>query len=403
MTGDTWIFVFGSVNCREWDLGIVIGRRNLIEGHEYAYLARCMAQLELFPLLPDKRLLIPGRRAINFMTARDGMSITGAVGQWEIWTDDQDGRRGLGETCGTAYQIRLFDTFLRMEGKSYYGDVIERMIYNTLFGAQSPDGRKIRYFTPLEGNREIFRQGQLLLSKQLSPDHRRVADVCFFICQAMEWQLTSTPLLKPKLRLIMGCRLNIRQETNYPSSGKISIYLDPASPARFPLQLRIPGWCNLATASINGTQWKKPIASGKFLSLDRIWAPGDQVVLEMQMPFRLVLGRKRQSGRVAVMRGPVVFCLNPDQKESLQTKDAADLTGIMIDPASLKLLNDDSIHPDGVACSVKAGNEGFAIGVSGELLLTLTEFPDPAGKAVYFRLPDNRLAVPDELLSGQGN
>ena len=31
----------------EWDLGIVIGRRDQIEGHVYAYLARCLAQLEL--------------------------------------------------------------------------------------------------------------------------------------------------------------------------------------------------------------------------------------------------------------------------------------------------------------------------------------------------------------------
>ena len=383
----------------EWNLGIVIGRRNLIEGHEYAYLARCMAQLEMFQFLPDKRLLNQSRRAINFMTAQDGMSITGAVGQWEIWTDDQDGRRGLGETCGTAYQIRLFDTFLRLEGKSYHGDVMERMIYNTLFGAQSPDGRKIRYFTPLEGNREYFDRDSYCCPNNY---RRIIAELPMFVFYLAAKGVAVNLYTSSEARIALndGVTLNIRQETNYPTSGKITLYLDPSVPSMFPLQLRIPGWCNLATASINGIQWKKPIVSGKFISLDRIWAAGDQVVLEMQMPFRLVLGRKRQSGRVAVMRGPVVFCLNPDQKDSLQTKDAADLTGIMIDSASLKLLTDNSIHPDGVACSVKAGNEGFAIGVSGELSLTLTEFTDPAGKAVYFRLPDYSVAVPDELLSG---
>ena len=58
----------------EWDLGIVIGRRELIEGHVYAYLARCLAQLELYRLQPDESCC--GRRGgpIHFMTAQDGMS-----------------------------------------------------------------------------------------------------------------------------------------------------------------------------------------------------------------------------------------------------------------------------------------------------------------------------------------
>ena len=75
------------------------------------------------------------------------------------------------------------------------------------------------------------------------------------------------------------------------------------------------------------------------------------------MPWRLVLGRKRQSGRAAVMRGPVVFCLNPAQNESLRNQDAADLGGIMIDPASLKDSPGGTVRPGGMACAVKAGDE----------------------------------------------
>ena len=41
---------------------------------------------------------------------------------------------------------------------------------------------------------------------------------------------------------------------------------------------------------------------------------------------------------------------------------------------------------------------GSAVGCSGNLTLKLTEFPDPDGKCVYFRLPDLSAAVPDELL-----
>ncbi len=136
-----------------WDLGIVIGRRPLIEGHIYAYLCRCLAQLELYRDMPDERLLSPTHRAIDFLTQGDGMTITGGCGQWEIWTDDQDGRGELGETCATAYQLRVYDNLLRLKGDSYYGDLMERTIYNALFAAQSPDGRQIRYYSPFEGPR----------------------------------------------------------------------------------------------------------------------------------------------------------------------------------------------------------------------------------------------------------
>lgn len=81
------------------------------------------------------------------------MLVTGAAGEFETWTNDQGGSKGLGETCATAYQLRFYDNLLRLEGSSRYGDLMERVIYNALFAAQSPDGRQIRYYTPLDGNR----------------------------------------------------------------------------------------------------------------------------------------------------------------------------------------------------------------------------------------------------------
>ncbi len=140
----------------DWQTGIVIGRRELLEGHSYSYLVRCLAQLELYRLQPDEKLLRLSRGAMHFLTARDGMAITGAAGQYEIWTEDQDGQGALGETCSTAYQLRLYDSLLRIEGHSRYGDLIERTIYNALFAAQSPDGRRIRYFVPLDGKRQYY-------------------------------------------------------------------------------------------------------------------------------------------------------------------------------------------------------------------------------------------------------
>ena len=46
------------------------------------------------------------------------------------------------------------------------------------------------------------------------------------------------------------------------------------------------------------------------------------MTLDMPMPLRLVLGRKRQAGRAAVMRGPLVFCLDPSTQKGLVAAQA---------------------------------------------------------------------------------
>jgi len=51
-----------------------------------------------------------------------------------------------------------------------------------------------------------------------------------------------------------------------------------------------------------------------------------------------------------------------------------------------------------VACRVSAWKPGFGLGDKADYELTLTEFPDPEGKATYFRLRDFSVAVDDELL-----
>ena len=382
----------------DWNLGIVIGRRTLIEGHIYAYIARCLAQLELYRMQPQQRLLQTSERAIDFLTARDGMAITGGAGQWEIWTDDQDGRAELGETCATAYQLRLYDSLLRLRGDTYYGDLMERTIYNALFGAQSPDGRHLRYFTPVEGNR-VYHPGDTYCCPC---NYRRIVAelpaMLYYRCgNGVAVNLYSDS--ETTIEGVGGVAIRIRQETDYPNSGRVIIRLDPSKPASLPLKLRIPRWCTKPRVTVNGESVDASASRGSFLTIERRWTAGDRVLLDMQMDWRLVLGRQRQAGRVAVMRGPMLYCLNPAQNKTLARQDAADLNRIVLIPASLAPpARDAAVRPNGTACRLRADPSGFGMGGRGEMALTLTEFADPEGKCTYFRLPDLSVGVPDELL-----
>ncbi|MBI4622101.1 MAG: hypothetical protein HY736_02630 [Verrucomicrobia bacterium] len=120
------------------------------------------------------------------------------------------------------------------------------------------------------------------------------------------------------------------------------------------------------------------------------------------MAWRLVKGRQRQAGRVAVMRGPQVFCLNPAGNAALAQLDGADLGYIALDPSSLaEPVPNDAVRPGGLGCRIRAWMPGMGVGTKTDCELTLTEFADPDGTATYFRLRDFGPAVDDELLAGR--
>ena len=140
----------------QWDTPIVVGRHGDFSGHVYAYLCRCVEQLTLFHFRPDAELLGQSKRVMEFLRKQHGLLITGSAGYHECWHDNQQGFFKLGETCATVYLLKLWDSLLRIEGDSIYGDLMERAFYNALFAAQSPDGRKIRYYSPYQGQRTYF-------------------------------------------------------------------------------------------------------------------------------------------------------------------------------------------------------------------------------------------------------
>lgn len=382
----------------EWDAQIVTGRWGQIEGHAYAHMCRNIAQLRLYRKQADERLLQPAADVINFLTAKDGLVITGGTSDNECWQDTQEGIGNLGETCATAYLIRLLDELLRMQADSRYGDLMERSIYNALFAAQSPDGRQLRYYAPFDGPRVYFNRDTYCCPCNY---RRIVAELPQMVYYKASDSL-AVNLYTPsnaEITLRDGLRVKLRQKTDYPNSGQVTIHVDPSKPATFNLKLRIPRWCKNASVRLNDKKPTPALKSGEFHSIERSWKKGDVVTVDMPMPLRLVKGRKAQEGRVAIMRGPLVFCLDPSQNDKL--KDV-DLRLITLDPNSLEgPFPDDSVHPAGLKCRVRAWGAGrHPSTTKTDLELTLTEFPDPDGKTVYLKVPNPnaRQFVDDELL-----
>jgi len=180
--------------------------------------------------------------------------------------------------------------------------------------------------------------------------------------------------------------VRISQATDYPNSGKVVVELTPSEPARFPLSLRIPRWCTSADVSVNGKPARGKVSPGTFFTIKRKWKPGDTVELDMPMAFRLVKGREANLMKVAVMRGPVLFCLNPslnEQFSAIKTDGSVPGRLIGLNPSTLRgPVPDDTVRPNGMAAKVSmwvVNNESQVTSVD----LLLTEFPDPDGQMTY--------------------
>jgi hypothetical protein len=382
----------------DWDGQIVLGRWGRIEGHAYTYLAECIAQLRLARLQADPRLLGPTHHVLDFMRNRDGMTITGACGDHECWHNTQEGTINLGETCATAYALLWLDELMRREGNSLYGDLMERVIFNTLFGAQSADGRRLRYYTAFDGPRHYFEKDSYCCPNNYRRAIATLPDLVYYrVGEGLAVNLYSASSLEAKLE--GGATLKLRQETDYPSGSQVALSVEPSHAARFPLWLRIPAWCRHASLSINGQPSGPAAASGRFLVVNREWKAGDQVTLDLPMPARWVKGRRMQAGRVALLRGPQLFCLNRARHAELKDLD---LRLVVFDPSTLEgPISDDSVRPGGKAFRAKAWKPGvWYPHAKPDFTLTLTEFPDPDGEATYFKVPnpEDPHFVADELL-----
>ena len=120
--------------------------------------------------------------------------------------------------------------------------------------------------------------------------------------------------------------LKIAQKTNYPWDGGAEITVTPAKPTEFTFYLRIPGWSDGTAVSING----KPVSQaspGQYLPLRRRWSPGDIVAVKFGMNPQVIVADPRvveDYGRVAVQRGPLVYCLEQlDQPDGVVLSNAA--------------------------------------------------------------------------------
>lgn len=202
------------------------------------------------------------------------------------------------------FSWRMFQT----TGDAKYIDNIENELYNGILSGISIDGKDFFYTEALRRTKEFPYTMRW-------PKHRQHYITCFCcppntlrtLCQAQEYAYAlSGNVLWVNLygnNTLTTKDLVVEQQTDYPWDGKITLTVKKAKNLQT-IQLHKPNWCDKYTVKVNG--------ENADLSITRKWKKGDVIELNLDMRPRLVEANplvEEAKNQVAVMRGPIVYCL----------------------------------------------------------------------------------------------
>ena len=296
------------------------------EGHSVRAVYMYTAMADLAAQTGDESLLRACETLWNNMTQRR-MYLTGGIGstaEWEGFTCDYDlpNDTAYAETCASIGLVFFAKKMLDIHPCNQYADVMERALYNGILSGMQLDGQKFFYVNPLEVNPDI--SGKL-------PGYRHVLPVRpgWYACACCPpnvvrlimslgryaWSESEDTVYS---HLFLGGSADLEQayisvESRYPWEGSVAYTVTPKNGKEtFTLAVRIPSFVRDVTVLLCGKEIDRGgLEREGYLYLTRTWEAGDTVTLTFGLPARRTYCNTRvraNIGRVALMRGPVVYC-----------------------------------------------------------------------------------------------
>ena len=282
--------------------------------------------------------------------------ITGGLGSytyWEAYSANYHlpNLRAYCESCASVAGIFWTERMFLHNGDSKYIDMLERILYNAMLASTSAEGNMYFYRNVLESVGQTWRQTWYDCACCPPNIARFFASLQGYI-YAKSGDRVYVNLFIPSEAAIElnGKKVKVALETLYPWEGAIRIAIEPETDGEeFEVSLRIPVWAtgkpvgtdlyryaeeleSEPTLAVNGETVEITTDKG-YVTIKRAWKKGDAIELNLPMQLHRVLANENvefDRGRVALERGPIVFCVDcPDVENghvrNLQLKNDAEL------------------------------------------------------------------------------
>lgn len=258
--------------------------------------------------------------AIFDNVANKRMYITGGIGSsgaGEAFTVDYDLPNLISytESCAALALALFANRMLRFGADSKYADVVERVMYNGFMSSLSLDGKSFFYQNPLEilphmHTRDVsvnhasvglppMQRSEVFECSCCPPNIVRFIPSIANMLYMDDGEVIYVHQFMQSLTTIErdGKMLVLEQTTKYPESGKVKIKLTGGDTR---VAVRIPGWFEGYTGKTDKGYAYFDLKDGEELDFDFTMKP---VFVEARPEVVF------DAGRCAVMRGPVLYCM----------------------------------------------------------------------------------------------
>lgn len=269
------------------------------------------------------------------------MYLTGGVGSTHVGEAftvpyDLPNPTAYAETCAAIALCFFCQRMLTLSKDARYADLLETVLYNGFLSGVSLDGTSFFYENPLEIDLRLHHRNTSTQQTERFPITQRlevfgcsccppnvtrlIASVGGYVYTQKDQTLYVNQYMESEARLCGGA-FRIVQKTAYPADGRIDI--TSSGTGIHTLALRIPSFCGgKFRLVVNGQPQTDPVREGYVrISLK----PGENTVaLSFDLTPYLIRASGHvaaDAGKVAVARGPVVYCMesvgNPIRPQEL--------------------------------------------------------------------------------------
>jgi DUF1680 family protein len=311
-----------------WLDDVPIGDHQKIKGHAVRAAYLLSGATDVAAETRDPALLAMLGRVWRNTTERN-LYLTGGIGpsaRNEGFTTDYDlpNLSAYQETCASVALAQWNHRLALLYGDARFADVFERSLYNAALAGVSLDGTHFFYVNPLASAGKHHRQewfGCACCPPNISRTIASLGGYAYAVSDDGFW--VNLYLQGAATASLRGQNVTLNVATDYPWDGAVVLRPHLARPVKLELHLRVPGWCQGATVSVNRQILSRPRVERGYFVLERIWRNGDVVKLNLPMPVQRLAANpkvKDDLGQLALQRGPLVYCFEAcDQAEPLSS------------------------------------------------------------------------------------
>lgn len=305
------------------------------EGHAVRAVYMYSAMADVGVEYDDKALLNACKSLWDNMVKKR-MYITGSIGSsglLERFTTDYDlpNNSNYSETCASIGLALFGRRMAQITRESKYYDVVERALYNTVLSGISMDGKSFFYVNPLEvwpdnciprtSKEHIKPIRQKWFGVACCPPNiaRTLASLGEYIYFAEDNAIWVNLFISNKAKFtICDQEVTLDMKTKFPYEGHTRIVLNSEASVRGKIYLRIPDYVKKYKILVDGTAIESLQFMGGYCVLE-LDMNQQTIDIYFDLTPRFVRANplvKEDIGKVAIMKGPLVYCLEEIDNEA---------------------------------------------------------------------------------------